>query len=361
MEVSLFDYELPARLIAQDPATPRDASRLLLVPPEDQELGHHRFADLPRLLRPGDLLVLNDTRVIPARLWGRKETGGRVEILALSPVRSPAGERSGDRVECWRCLLRAARRPPRETRIRLSDGSRVRVVQAGPGAEVILEFEETPVLEVLERSGETPLPPYIKRAPGDPRLAGDRRRYQTIFARKSGAVAAPTAGLHFTRRVLEELAARQVETAFLTLQVGPGTFRPVTARRVEDHRVDPEPFELPIDTAAAVARARRRGGRVVACGTTVARVLEARAEENGTVVPGRGTCRLVILPNHRFRVVDRLVTNFHLPRTSLLMLVCALAGRTRVLAAYREAVLAGYRFYSYGDAMLVSSRMSAHP
>jgi S-adenosylmethionine:tRNA ribosyltransferase-isomerase len=338
-----YDYHLPPQLVAQRPA-PRGTSRLLIL---DRAGGarHRHVGDLPELLAPGDLLVLNDTRVIPARLRGRRlradgTPGGPVEVLLVEPV----GPRS------WRALARPARRLPPGRVLELGPrGARpLRAVTAGREGElVLLELERELEPAELERLGELPLPPYIDR-PAD---AADAVDYQTVFATAPGAVAAPTAGLHFTPELLDRLERSGVSRAHLTLHVGPGTFRPVTVDDPARHRMDPERFSIPAATAAAIAAARDRGGRVVAVGTTVVRALES-AVADGEVRAGEGRTDLFIRPGYRFRAVDGLLTNFHLPRSTLLMLVCALAGRERVLAAYREAVEAGYRFYSYGDAML---------
>jgi S-adenosylmethionine:tRNA ribosyltransferase-isomerase len=328
-----FDYDLPEESIAQEPA-PRGESRLLVLDAEGPDR-HRRVADLPRLLRAGDLLVLNDTRVIPARLFGQREGGGggRMEVLLI--------EKAGD-VE-WEALVRPGRRAKPGTVLRFGELS----------AEVIekredryrLRFSE-PVEPHLDRLGHVPLPPYIRR----PDREADRERYQTVYARNPGAVAAPTAGLHFTEAILEETAAAGIDVARVTLHVGIGTFRPVSAERVEDHRMDRERYEVGEETAEAIRRTRASGGRIVAVGTTVVRTLEsaALAAPAGT----RGSTELFITPGFRFQAVDVLLTNFHLPRSTLLMLVSAFAGRDRVLAAYEEAVREGYRFYSYGDAML---------
>jgi len=281
--------------------------------------------------------------VFPARLIGRRPSGGRVEVLLL---------RHRDGRE-WEALLRPGKRLGPGDVVSVAGELEVRVIDTGQPGEarrrVQLECppEELPTL--LERLGQTPLPPYVRRDP----TAADRERYQTIYARERGSVAAPTAGLHFTPRLLERLAARGIGRAEVVLHVGPGTFRPVQVDRIEDHRVDPEPVRVPPETAEAVARTRAAGGRVVAVGTTSARALEAAASDTGDIRPLQGETALTILPGHRFRVVDALVTNFHLPRSSLLLLVSALAGRERVLAAYAEALARGYRFYSYGDAMLI--------
>lgn len=347
MNVADFDFELPAERIAQYPASRRDESRLLVLDRETGALRHRRFSDLAELLRPGDLLVLNDTRVIPARLVGRKPSGGRVELLLVEPVEPGA---SGG---VWRCLLKASRPPAPGSSIDFGEGCSARVLERDPiGWRVQLKVPGGRPEEWLDRIGQAPLPPYIRRNAAGPEAA-DRERYQTVFAQKAGAIAAPTAGLHFTEELLERLRDGGIAHTFLTLHVGPGTFRPVTAERVEDHRMHPERFELPAETARAVAAARSRAGRVVAVGTTVVRTLESCAVEEGRVSPGRERSSIFIYPGFRFRVVDALITNFHLPRSTLLMLVSAFAGRERVLAAYRQAIEAGYRFYSYGDAMLI--------
>jgi len=348
VKVSEFDYDLPESLIAQEPLERRDASRLLLLGRRSGRVRHARFSDLPGRLRSGDLAVFNDTRVFPARLRGGKATGGRVEILLL--------ERAGgtDAAPEWTCLLRASRAPRPGENVLLADGFSAVVLERGE-SDWTVRLEETAgrPLERLETLGEPPLPPYIRREPGDARLARDRERYQTVYARESGAVAAPTAGLHFTRDLMDALDRRGVERAWLTLHVGGGTFLPVRTERVEEHRMHAERFRIPEATADAVRRARSRGGHVVAVGTTVVRALEASAREHGDVRAGSGRCDLFIYPRFSFRAVDALVTNFHLPRSTLLMLVSAFAGRGHVLEAYREAVATGYRFYSYGDAMLV--------
>jgi S-adenosylmethionine:tRNA ribosyltransferase-isomerase len=339
-----FDYELPAASIAQE-AAPRGESRLLVLDREGPDR-HARVRDLPRLLRPGDLLVLNDTRVIPARLFGRRagsagQIGGRMELLLI--------ERLGDRE--WDALVKPGRRARSGTVIELDPGLAAEVVDKREDGRHRLRFSE-PIEPHLERLGHIPLPPYIHR----PDTSEDRERYQTVYARTPGAVAAPTAGLHFTERLLEEIAAAGIEVARVTLHVGIGTFKPVAVERIEEHRMDRERYEIGEEAAEAIRRVRERG-RVVAVGTTVVRTLESAAlAGDGTVLPGSGSTELFITPGFRFQVVDALLTNFHLPRSTLLMLVSAFAGRERVLAAYEEAVREGYRFYSYGDAMLVERR-----
>ncbi|MCY3933945.1 MAG: tRNA preQ1(34) S-adenosylmethionine ribosyltransferase-isomerase QueA [Acidobacteria bacterium] len=333
LRTSDFDYHLPQEAIAQHPGE-RGESRLLVL---GRTTGERRFDELPDLLDPGDLLVVNDTRVIPARLRARRPTGGAVEILLV--------ERDGP--ASWWCMLRPGRRMVPGATIEVERGPAARVEERADG-RFRLAFEH-PIEPLLEEIGEPPLPPYIVR-PVEPR---DRERYQTVYAARPGAVAAPTAGLHFTPALLAALERRGVRRASLTLHVGPGTFRPVKTENPEAHVTDLERFEIPEATAEAVAATRRSGRRVVAVGTTVVRSLETAASEDGLVAAGAGRTGLYIRPGYRFRVIDRLITNFHLPRSTLLMLVCAFAGRNRVLDAYRQAVGSGFRFYSYGDAMLV--------
>jgi len=348
MRVEDFDFELPPDQIAQEPAAMRDGSRLMVLDRVTGVVTHRRFADLPDELGEGDLLVLNDTKVLPVRLRGTKPTGGRVEILLVEPSSAENG------APVWRALVSGSKsiRPGIELAVapgfavvplaREADVWRVKLVIA-PGDP----------LAAIEAAGEMPLPPYIHRKEGDPRALLDRERYQTVYARVPGAVAAPTAGLHFTPELLARLASRGVETAFVTLHVGLGTFSPLRVTEVASHRMHDEAFVIPEATADAIARTRARGGRVIAVGTTVARTLETGGGEDGAVVSGSGRSALFVYPGFRFRVVDALVTNFHLPQSTLLMLVCAFAGTRAVLAAYRLAVNEGYRFFSYGDAMFV--------
>jgi S-adenosylmethionine:tRNA ribosyltransferase-isomerase len=338
MRLDAFDYDLPEELIAQEPAARRDASRLLVLRRAAGEIGHHVFADLPGLLSPGDLLVLNDTRVVAARLVGtRPRTGGKWEGLF---VREHAGG-------LWELLL--------QTRGKLAHGDTLlagtlplELVEKLPsGRWLVRPGEAGPFAEVLARHGQVPIPPYIRKGrAGD----ADAERYQTLFARRPGAVAAPTAGLHFSPELLAALEARGVARAFVTLHVGPGTFQPVKVEDVSQHRVEPEWADLPAATAEAIAACKARGGRVVAVGTTTARVLESVGLPPR---PWSGLADLTILPSFTFGVVDALVTNFHLPRSSLLLLVSAFAGYDLIRRAYDEAVRHRYRFYSYGDAMLI--------
>ncbi|MGC3997281.1 MAG: tRNA preQ1(34) S-adenosylmethionine ribosyltransferase-isomerase QueA [Anaeromyxobacter sp.] len=345
MNVSDFDFALPEALIAQAPVSPRDASRLLVLPPGGAPPQHRAFLELPGLLAPGDLLVFNDTRVIPARLVGVKPSGGKAELLLCEGLEGGLGRR-------WKAMGQASK-GLRPGTVLSFDGLTARVDAAlGEGFyEVMLDREGPALQEALARAGLIPLPPYIRRAPS----AEDAERYQTVFARAPGSAAAPTAGLHFTERVLAALAARGVERATVTLHVGPGTFLPVRAERVEDHRMHAERYEVSPAAAAAFAACRARGGRVVAVGTTSLRTLES-AFRGGGLAQGEGRTEIFIHPGHAFQAVDGLVTNFHLPRSTLLMLVCALGGTERVLAAYAEAVTSGYRFFSYGDATLLLRR-----
>lgn len=351
MKVSDFDYELPPERIATHPASPRDAARLFVHRRAADASEHLCVRDLPRLLEPGDLLVVNDTRVRSARLLGRRASGGAVELLLVD--RTAQG--------LWRSLVKPAGRLKPGERIELEQGAlRARLVERARAAdgslapEWWLELEgDGDVEELLDRHGRMPLPPYILRARGAaPDVPADREAYQTVYAREPGAVAAPTAGLHFTPELLAALEARGVERASVTLHVGMGTFQPVSVGDTDAHRMHSERYELSEPTVRAVEAARARGGRVVAVGTTSVRVLESCADEGGRLRAGRGETALFLVPGARFRVVDALLTNFHLPSSTLLMLVSAFAGRERVLRLYAEAVERGYRFYSYGDAQL---------
>ncbi len=341
LRLSDFDYHLPPEKIAQHAVEPRDSSRLMVVS-RNGGVEHHRFSDLPSYLEPGDVLVLNDTRVIPARLLGRRSTGARVEVLLIHPIES----------NTWRCMVNPGRRVRPGDSIVFSEELSGEVVERTEGGTRAVRFiHKGDFEEVLERTGLTPLPPYIKR---DEPEEGDRTRYQTVYAEKPGAVAAPTAGLHFTKNVMDEIRSRGIDIARLTLHVGPGTFQPVKVDEIEKHRMDSERYEVGKDAAAAINAARGAGGRIVAVGTTAVRTLESVWDDHtGSVKAGSGWTDLFIRPGHHFRAVDVLLTNFHLPRSTLLMLVCAFAGRETTLSAYEEAKRAGYRFYSYGDCMLI--------
>jgi S-adenosylmethionine:tRNA ribosyltransferase-isomerase len=336
-----YDYLLPEERIAQEPVSPRDASRLLVLRRDEAPDEHCFFRDLPRLLNPGDLLVLNDTKVLRARLRGRKPTGKLAEFLFVRPV--SAGT--------WAALCEGSRSLKRQARVEFP-GVEGQIVAAEEG-RVLIQFPPGfDLLELLDREGEVPLPPYIRRPDAAIAPHDDATRYQTVFARRDGSVAAPTAGLHLTEELLARLEERGVGRAFVTLHVGPGTFLPVRVADARDHRIHAEAFVLSGETAAALVRTRRLGGKIVAVGTTVARVLEQTAKDSGWESE-EGECDLYVLPGHRFRAVDALITNFHLPRSTLLLFAAAFAGRKRILQAYEEAVRRGYRFYSYGDAMLI--------
>ncbi|HUP01393.1 MAG TPA: tRNA preQ1(34) S-adenosylmethionine ribosyltransferase-isomerase QueA [Gemmatimonadota bacterium] len=362
MRMDRFDYALPPERIAQRPLDRRDASRLLIVDRSAGAWRDARFPDLAGELESGDLLVVNDTSVFPARLFARRSTGGRIEILLARAFDAEEPDRAQGRE--WEALVRPARRvrPGEALELLARDGTPAPKAVATVLKPVATTGTRRIRLDVpgdawawIAENGHVPLPPYIARADAP----SDRERYQTVYARHRGAVAAPTAGLHFTEALLERLEARGVSRAALTLHVGPGTFRPVTAERAEDHVMEPEWYRISPETGEALARARTAGGRVVAVGTTTVRALESAARDDadrkptGAPAGASGWTDLTICPGHRFRSVDALVTNFHLPRSSLLLLVAAFAGVDLTLAAYRHAVDAGYRFYSYGDAMLI--------
>jgi S-adenosylmethionine:tRNA ribosyltransferase-isomerase len=343
LRTDLFEYDLPAELIAQHPR-PRGSSRLLTLDRESGVIAHRLFAELPLLLRPGDLLVRNDVRVRPTRLYGHDELDRLVELFLLRPL-------DEGRLR-WLALAKPSRRAKTGRSIRLDDGLTACVLEVDSEARRDVEFDRPITDELLERIGHVPLPPYIRREPGAPDEPEDRERYQTVYAREPLAVAAPTAGLHFTAEILDELARREIETVDLTLAVGAGTFKPVIAEEIAQHNLEPEDVSIPQETIGSIRRAREEGRRIVAVGTTVTRALESWARQPES--NARFSTDLFITPSFEFRVVDALLTNFHLPRSTLLMLVCAFAGRENVLAAYEEAIRREYLFYSYGDAMLIS-------
>ncbi|WP_149193922.1 tRNA preQ1(34) S-adenosylmethionine ribosyltransferase-isomerase QueA [Luteimonas suaedae] len=339
MKKSDFHYDLPPELIAQAPLPERSASRLLVVPPGEGAFDDRRVRDLPALLQPGDLLVFNDTRVIPARLFGQKDSGGRVEILIERLL--PDNEA--------RAQIGASKAPKPGGRIALDGGGNAEVLSRDDAGFYHLRFEVPDALESwLLQAGRMPLPPYIRRAPGH----DDDERYQTVFARRIGAVAAPTAGLHFDDALLDALRARGVQFGHITLHVGAGTFQPVRVEDVHQHRMHSEWLNVGAGLIAQIRRTREAGGRVIAVGTTVVRALESALHE-GELQPFAGETRIFIFPGYRIRSVDALLTNFHLPESTLLMLVSAFAGQERIFAAYRHAVRERYRFFSYGDAMLL--------
>jgi len=333
-----FDFELPEDLIAQTPAAERDRSRLLVLDRNSGAVSHRSFSDIVDILREGDLLVLNDTRVMPCRIIGKKSGGGRSEIFLL--------EETG--VNLWRAMV--SNGVGIGKRVSIPGGVDAEVIaDEGDGVRMVRFHGTTDVKEILPQVGLTPLPPYIRREPnGD-----DLVRYQTVYSRREGAVAAPTAGLHFTEGLLNRLREKGIGTAMVTLHVGPGTFKPVRANRVAEHRMHAERYEISEQSAMLVNRSRAEGRRIIAVGTTTVRTLETAADDEGQVSAGKGSSKLFILPGYRFKTVDGMITNFHLPKSTLLMLVAAFAGREQVLAAYRAAVQARYRFYSYGDAMII--------
>ena len=344
--ISEFDYELPEELIAQAPLAERDASRLLVLDRARAAWRDGSFTQLPEELRAGDHLVVNNTRVFPARLAGRREpTGGQVELFLIE-----------ERAPClWETLARPARRLAAGQQLSFGDGRlRAEIVGALDEGRRLVRFDCAGDFDaLLEEVGQTPLPPYIKRTANVQQREADHERYQTIYAARRGAIAAPTAGLHFTPRILEALRARGVRVTEITLHVGYGTFAPVRAEELSQHRVAPERYRVTEEAAREVNATRARGGRVVAVGTTSVRALESAAREDGTIRAGAGETGLTVTPGFRFRATDALLTNFHLPRSSLLVLVAAFAGRELTLAAYRHAVAEFYRFYSYGDCMLI--------
>jgi S-adenosylmethionine:tRNA ribosyltransferase-isomerase len=344
MHLSEFDYRLPDELIAQQPLERRDASRMMVVDRDAQTLAESNFASFPNLVRAGDVIVINNTRVFPARLLGQRDpSGGRVEVLLLREIETSV----------WEALVRPAHR--------LNEGAQVRFGESSLRADVVgcsssglrqLRFTgEKPLDVLIDEVGQTPLPPYIKRTGGSSET--DKERYQTVFARERGAIAAPTAGLHFTPAIMQALRNRGACIVEITLHVGYGTFEPVRADEIEAHKVAAEFFKIGEAAAIMINEARAAGGRVIAIGTTTTRALETATNVDGTITPGNGATELTIKPGHKFRTVDALLTNFHLPRSSLLILVSAFAGRELVLNAYRDAVQARFRFYSYGDCMFV--------
>lgn len=358
MKTSDFDFELPEHLIAQRPLARRDDSRMMVVHRRDGCIEHRRVSELPDLLSRGDLLVVNDTRVLPARLFGVwEDTGGRLEVLFVEE-RAP-GE--------WECLCRASRTVRVGMRAVFAGGElRGHVADIPGGGRVVFAFGAAPIIQVLQNKGVMPLPPYIKRQESEPKIdKEDRERYQTIFAKQRGAVAAPTAGLHFTQPLLDELEVRGIKRTAVTLHVGPGTFRPVKTETVEAHKMEGERFEISPETAESIEKTRVRGGRLVAVGSTVVRTIESVFQEHGRILPAKGRSALFIYPPFEFRGVDAMLTNFHLPRSTLLMMVCAFAGhgispksdaeagQRLILQAYGEAIRHSYRFYSYGDCMLL--------
>ena len=344
MRLANFDYDLPEELIAQHPLERRDASRMLVVNRETQSYSDSQFELLPQYVRPGDLLVVNNTRVFPARLIGEREpTGGRVEVLLVRELEDAH----------WEALVKPGHRLKPGARINFGDSRlRAEVVETRGAGQKVIKFESEQSIQLLiDERGQTPLPPYIRRPDGT--SDEDSERYQTVFARERGAIAAPTAGLHFTPNAIEAIRAAGAQVVEITLHVGYGTFEPVRVDDIEQHHVSPEFFRITEEAANIINDTRSKGGRVIAVGTTTTRALESAVNSGGEIEAGAGQTALTITPGFRFRVADALLTNFHLPQSSLLLLVSAFAGRELTLEAYRHAVAARYRFYSYGDCMLV--------
>jgi S-adenosylmethionine:tRNA ribosyltransferase-isomerase len=356
MRLADFDYHLPRELIAQEPADKRDASRLMVVRRESGSLSHHCFSVLARLLPENSVVVLNNTRVFPARLRGRKETGGEIEILLLRPFDQAQGRPFGPRPpgegEVWEVMVRVASRPRQGERVIFSpelwgewEG------QPYEGRWCLRLFAREDLFSVLERVGQVPLPPYIKRPEG--LLPHDRDRYQTVYAKKVGAIAAPTAGLHFTSELLKTLPGQGIEVLFLTLHVGPGTFQPIRTEVVESHVMEEEEYEIEAEVADRISLAKAERRKIIAVGTSVTRALESAGTQEGVIRSGRARADLFVYPGYAFRIIDGLLTNFHPSRSTSLLLVSAFAGRDLIMRAYKEAVGQGYCFYSYGDAMLI--------
>ena len=348
MLTSEFDYSLPQELIAQVPPEKRGISRMLVLDRASGRIAHRHVGDLPGLLDPGDLMVFNDTRVFSARVFGTwADTPGKVEVLLVEPSIAHPG--------AWSALCRSSRPVRRGGVMSLADGAlRATVLEKTPDGRVELAFAcDGDFFEVLDQHGVPPVPPYIRRADHDARVEVDKTRYQTVYARETGAVAAPTAGLHFSDELLARIDDAGIRREFVTLHVGPGTFRPVKVEKIEEHVMDAERYEIPEPTAAAVAATKAAGRRVVAVGSTSVRTLETCADAGGVVKAGKGRSSIFIHPPYRFKAVDAMLTNFHLPRSTLLMMICALAGKELVFRAYAEAIREKYRFYSYGDCMLI--------
>ncbi len=343
MRIDDLDYHLPEGLIAQYPIEPRDKARLLVLKRRGGERYHTTFSQLGDFLRKGDVLVANDTRVMPARLFGQKETEGKVEILLLRKL--------SDVEEIWECLVKRGKRLKVGTRIQFAPDLEGEVIGNGTAGKKRISFEAHGAFwEIIHRIGHIPLPHYIRQGE-DTEI--DKEGYQTIFARHEGAVAAPTAGLHFTPELVKDIEEKGVSVVSVTLHVGPGSFQPIRPEEVEDHSLEPEFYHIPPSSAEAINAARERGERVCAVGTTVVRALESAADEGGTIHPHQGMTDLYIYPGYRFKAIDALITNFHLPRSPLLLLVFAFAGRDLTMRAYQDAIGEGYGFYSYGDGMLI--------
>ncbi len=342
MDVELFDYDLPKELIAQHPHIPRDECKLMVCNRKTGGITHMIFKDIINLLNSGDLLVLNDTKVIPARIFARKETGGKVEIFLL------------EKIEKNRFLCLTKGKIKKTTKVILKNGQVAEITKLENSDKRIVEFGETDnVYELLEEVGEVPLPPYIKRCYDNYNREKDFKYYQTVFAKKMGAVASPTAGLHFTEELLNKIRNKGIKVTYITLHVGIGTFRPVKVKEVEKHKMHSEKFEISKETAEIINSTKLSGGRIIAVGTTVVRALESAPNEEGLIKPTNSETDIFIYPEYKFKIIDALITNFHLPKSTLLMLVSAFYNREKILKCYKEAIEKKYRFFSFGDAMFI--------
>ena len=348
MHIREFDYDLPPGLVAQYPAGKRDHSRLMILHRRDRRIEHRLFFEITDYLKAGDVLVLNDARVIPARLLGKKETGGRAEVFLLRHLSN-----GSDHESVWHCLVSCSKKPHPGARILFNQSLSAEIVEETEEGYTVRFTGEGTVKDAIRQAGWMPLPPYIKRDHSVRDDYQDRERYQTVYAKAEGAVAAPTAGLHFTEALLKQIREKGVDVLFLTLDVGWGTFQPVRAECIEEHHMHRERYTIAPAVADALNEARRRKRRMVCVGTTAVRSLESAVNKDGSITAGEGHTELFIYPGYLFKAVDTLVTNFHLPRSTLVMLVAAFAGREFIFQAYREAMERGYRFYSYGDAMMI--------
>jgi len=342
MDVELFDYELPKELIAQYPHIPRDECRLMVCNRKTGEVVHTIFKNIINFLNSGDLLVLNDTKVIPARIFAKKETGGKIEIFLLEKLNKNK----------FLCLTRGKIKKTIE--VILKNGQTARITKLENSDKRIVEFEETSnIYELLEEIGEVPLPPYIKRCYDNYNKEKDFEYYQTVFAKKAGAVASPTAGLHFTEELLEKIKKKGVKITYITLHVGIGTFKPVRVKEVEKHKMHSEKFEISKETVETINSTKQAGGKIIAVGTTVVRALESASNKEGLIKPANSETDIFIYPGYKFKIIDALITNFHLPKSTLLMLVSAFYKREKILECYKEAIEKKYRFFSFGDAMFI--------
>jgi S-adenosylmethionine:tRNA ribosyltransferase-isomerase len=350
--LSDYDYELPEEYIAQKPASCRDRSKLLRLDRSTGDISHHEFFELTDFISPKDTIVINNTKVIPGRLFGKKDTGGKAEILILDFADGIKEEAGGGPFTC-ECLVKTSKPLKPGSFIFFDTGLKAEVIRAKEGVCLLKFYYPGDFIDIINRIGYIPLPPYIKRV-DDEEASNDKKDYQTVYAAYCGAVAAPTAGLHFTKELLEKIRSKGAEIAEITLHVGYGTFLPVRVPDIREHKIHSERFIISEAAADAINRRKSDGGRVIAVGTTCVRTLEFSSDNDGNVITGSARCDLFIYPGYRFKTVDAMITNFHLPKSTLLMLVSAFAGRERILSAYREAVNKGYRFYSYGDAMFIS-------